>query len=251
MMFALSIKGVTKRFGGLVAVRDVHMDIPLGERRALIGPNGAGKTTLFNLIAGDLSVTSGEIHVFGHNVTRMAPHQRVKYGLRRTYQTSALFQQLTVAENLYLGVLGPKKKGHFNIFKSTKNDKNSMSRVFEIAESVRLAERLSSTVSDLSHGERRQLEIGLAIAHEPRLIMLDEPAAGLSIDERKVVVDLMNTFDRNISLLLIEHDMEVALTIGERVTVLHEGQIIAEGTPSEISNNSLVQEVYLGENLHE
>ena len=250
-MTALSIKGVTKRFGGLVAVRDVFMDIPLGERRALIGPNGAGKTTLFNVIAGDLPATTGEIQVFGHNVTRMSPHQRVKYGLRRTYQTSALFQRLTVAENLYLGVLGPKKKGHFNLFGIAKNDKVIMERVYKIGESVQLSDRITSKVSDLSHGERRQLEIGLAIAHEPRLIMLDEPAAGLSIDERKVVVDLMNSFDRTISLLLIEHDMEVALKIGERVTVLHEGQIIAEGSPSEISNNSLVQEVYLGESLNE
>lgn len=250
-MLALSVKGVTKRFGGLVAVRDVHMDIPLGERRALIGPNGAGKTTLFNVIAGDLPASAGQIHVFGQDVTHMAAHQRVQYGLRRTYQTSALFQQLTVAENLYLGVLGPKRKGHFNLLGVAKNDQAGMERVFQISESVRLSERSASKVSDLSHGERRQLEIGLAIAHEPRLIMLDEPAAGLSIDERKVVMGLMNSFDRNISLLLIEHDMEVALTIGERVTVLHEGQIIAEGTPSEISNNSLVQEVYLGESLHE
>jgi len=250
-MFALSTKGVTKRFGGLVAVRDVSINIPHGERRSLIGPNGAGKTTLFNLIAGDLYPTYGEVYVFDKNVTRMAPHKRVSYGLRRTYQTSALFNQLTVIENLYLGVLGAKKKGHFSILSTAKDDKTCMEQAIRISELIRLSERLSSMVGDLSHGECRQLEIGLAIAHEPRLIMLDEPAAGLSIDERKVIVDLINSFDRNISLLLIEHDMEVALTIADRVTVLHEGQIIAEGTPSEISNNSLVQEVYLGECISE
>jgi branched-chain amino acid transport system ATP-binding protein len=250
-MNALSVKNVTKRFGGLFAVRDVHLDIPIGERRALIGPNGAGKTTLFNLIAGDLSPTSGEIHVFDNDVTRMPPHRRVKYGLRRTYQTSALFDQLTVKQNLYLGVIGPQNKRHLNLFSVAEKDSVNLDRVFEVCESIRLEERLETKASDLSHGERRQLEIGLALAFEPRLIMLDEPAAGLSIDERGVVKTLLQGLDREITLLLIEHDMEVALSVGEFVVVLHEGQIIAEGTPSEISNNTLVQDVYLGETHHE
>lgn len=250
-MNALSIENVTKRFGGLFAVRDVHLDIPNGERRGLIGPNGAGKTTLFNLVAGDLSVTSGRIDVYGHDVTKLPPHRRVDFGLRRTYQTSALFDQLSVKQNLYLGVIGPQKKLHLDMFSKAENNREHMDKVYLVSESVRITERLSSKVSDLSHGERRQLEIGLALAYQPQLIMLDEPAAGLSVDERNVVVNLLNELDRSITLLLIEHDMEVALNVSERVTVLHEGEIIAEGTPEDISNNVLVQSVYLGESLND
>jgi branched-chain amino acid transport system ATP-binding protein len=250
-VYALSLDGVTKRFGGLVAVRDVNLDVPHGERRALIGPNGAGKTTLFNLIAGDLEATSGKIAVFEQDVSRMPPHRRVSLGLRRTYQTSALFDQMTVAENLYLGVLGPKKKGHFNMTNLANNDSRNMDRVFEVGELIGLDEQMDSKAGDLSHGERRQLEIGLAIAYEPRLIMLDEPAAGLSPDERFAIVDLMNSLSRDITLILIEHDMDVALTVGEQVTVLHKGSIIADGKPGDISKNDLVQQVYLGESLHD
>ncbi len=250
-MNALSLDGVTKRFGGLVAVRDVSLDVPHGERRALIGPNGAGKTTLFNLIAGDLQVSSGEIAVFGQDVKQMPPHRRVMLGLRRTYQTSALFNELTVAENLYLGVLGPKKKGHFNMVIPAMDDHRNMDRALEVSELIGLDDQLDFKAGDLSHGERRQLEIGLAIACEPRLIMLDEPAAGLSSEERIAVVDLMNSLSREITLILIEHDMDVALTVGEQVTVLHKGGIIADGTPDKISTNDLVQQVYLGESLHD
>jgi branched-chain amino acid transport system ATP-binding protein len=246
---ALTLKGVCKRFGGLEAVRDVHMDVPHGERRALIGPNGAGKTTLFNVIAGDLSATAGEIYVFGHDVTKMPPHKRVQLGLRRTYQTSALFDKLTVAQNIFLGVLGPSTSGHFNILKRPERDLVRMDKVDEIADSVKLSDRLTIPAGDLSHGERRQLEIGLAIAEQPKLIMLDEPAAGLSAEERTVIVGLMNELGKDITILLIEHDMEIALKVGERVTVLHEGAIIAEGPPEDISANNLVQQIYLGESL--
>lgn len=250
-MNALSLEGVSKRFGGLEAVRDVHMSVPHGERRALIGPNGAGKTTLFNVIAGDLPATSGSITVFDRDVTHLPPHRRVKLGLRRTYQTSALFDKLTVAENLYLGVLGPRGTGHFNMVKHASADSMCVDRAAEVAGIVRLTDKLTTKAGDLSHGERRQLEIGLALSHEPRLIMLDEPAAGLSADEREVIIGLMNALGDDITLLLIEHDMDVALNVSDRVTVLHEGSIIAEGTPSEISSNDLVQQVYLGGSLHE
>jgi len=248
---ALSLDGVTKRFGGLQAVRDVNLDVPHGERRALIGPNGAGKTTLFNVIAGDLQATAGKIMVFGQDVTRMPPHRRIKLGLRRTYQISALFDKLTVAENLYLGVLGPQSKGHFNMLRLVEKDAKNMDRALEVADVIGLTDRLGTEAGDLSHGERRQMEFGLAIAFEPHIIMLDEPAAGLSTDERVGIVELMNTLSRDITLLLIEHDMDVALNVGEIVTVLHEGNIIAEGTPSEISGNDLVQQIYLGESLHD
>ena len=228
------------------------MEIPHGQRRALIGPNGAGKTTLFNIVAGDLRATHGRIAVFGHDVTQLATHRRVELGLRRTYQTSALFDQLTVKQNLYLGVLGPSVHWlHLDVATIPEHDSVRMERVLKVADSVGMSHRLDATAGELGHGERRQLELGLAIAWEPRLIMLDEPAAGLSSEERRVLMTLITKLDRDVSVLLIEHDMEVALNIGEQVTVLHDGTIIADGTPSEISSNSLVQQVYLGEELYE
>jgi branched-chain amino acid transport system ATP-binding protein len=216
----------------------------------LIGPNGAGKSTLFNVIAGDLPASAGQIIIFDKDVTLMPVHKRVGLGLRRTYQTSALFDQLTVRENLYLGVIGP-GKGHFNMVVNAARDRERMTQVEKTAQSVRLSDRLDSKAGDLSHGERRQLEIGLAMAWEPKFIMLDEPAAGLSPDERIVLRKLLNDLPRDITLLLIEHDMDVALSVGERVTVLHEGAVVSEGTPLEITANPMVQRIYLGGKLDE
>ena len=156
-MNALSLDGVSKRFGGLEAVRDVHMDVPQGERRALIGPNGAGKTTLFNVIAGDLPATEGKITVFGTDVTRMPPHKRVKLGLTRTYQTSALFDKLTVIQNMYLGVIGPAGSRHFDLFRHATSDNVHQERALETIEAVGLGDRVETPTGDLSHGERRQL----------------------------------------------------------------------------------------------
>jgi branched-chain amino acid transport system ATP-binding protein len=246
---ALSLNGVSKRFGGLEAVRDVHMDVPHGERRALIGPNGAGKTTLFNVIAGDLPVTSGNINVFGQDVTGMPPHRRVKLGLTRTYQTSALFDTLTVAQNMYLGVIGPAGSRHFDMLRLAEKDIAHQERALQVIEVVGLGDRVTTSTGDLSHGERRQLEVGLAIAYKPRLVMLDEPASGLSPEERQSLIDLLNSLEQDITLLLIEHDMEVAFNVSEHVTVLHDGRVIVEGTPEEISANDVVQKVYLGERL--
>lgn len=226
------------------------MDVAHGERRALIGPNGAGKTTLFNVIAGDLAATSGQITLFGQSVTRMPVHRRVGLGLRRTYQKSALFDTLTVAQNLYLGLLGP-NRGHFNMVSLAHKDAARSRRVAGVAESVALTDRLEASAGELSHGERRQLEFGLAIASEPRLVMLDEPMSGLSPEERATIVKLLNALPPDVTLLLIEHDMDVALNIAKRVTVLHEGRIIAEGSPEEISANPMVQQVYLGERADE
>jgi branched-chain amino acid transport system ATP-binding protein len=247
---ALFLQGVSKRFGGLYAVSDITMDVAHGERRALIGPNGAGKTTLFNVIAGDLPASGGEINLFGQNVTRMPVYRRVGLGLRRTYQKSALFDALTVAQNLYLGVLGP-NRGHFDMLSLAQKDARRSPRVAEVAESVGLVDRLEACAGELSHGERRQLEFGLAIASEPRLVMLDEPMSGLSPEERVKIVKLLEALPRKVTLLLIEHDMDVALSVAKRVTVLHEGRVIAEGSPEEISANSLVQQVYLGEKLND
>jgi branched-chain amino acid transport system ATP-binding protein len=222
------------------------MTVAQGERRSIIGPNGAGKSTLFNVIAGEIRPTRGAVRIGKSDVTRMPVHRRVALGLRRTFQTSALFDPLTVKENLYLGVLGPSEGRHFDFYRPDA-DPGILARVDAAARAVRLDDRLSARAGDLSHGERRQLEIGLALAFEPRLIMLDEPAAGLSADERGVLTELLLGLDREITIMLIEHDMDVALTVGEKVTVLHDGAMIAEGDPAEISADPLVQRVYLGE----
>lgn len=244
-MNALTLRSVTKRFGGLTAVGDVSLTIAHGEKWALIGPNGAGKTTLFNVIAGDLPVTSGRIELYDTDVTKMPVHKRVKLGLRRTYQTSALFNSLTVAQNLFLGTLGP-EQGHLVMTKRFDHDTVRMQRVVELADSIGLGNRLQTHAVDLSHGERRQLEFGLAIASEPRFVMLDEPAAGLSPEERKIILEMLRKIDDKITLLLIEHDMDVALRAAQRVAVMHEGRIIAIGSSDEITSNELVQRVYLG-----
>jgi len=244
-MSALVVEDVRMRFGGLIALQDIQMDVLQGERRAIIGPNGAGKSTLFNIIAGDVLPSEGRVLLNGIDVTQFPPYKRVSRGLRRTYQTSALFDTLTVSENLYLGALGPDGAAHFNMSRLAAAP--AVVRRAELAaEAVRLTGRRRARAGDLSHGERRQLEIGLAIANEPRLILLDEPAAGLSADERYLITELLLGLDRAMTVMLIEHDMEIALTVGERVTVLHEGAVIAEGTPASISANPLVQQVYLG-----
>lgn len=249
MVNTLTLQNVSKRFGGLYAVRDVNLDVAHGERLGLIGPNGAGKTTLFNVITGDLRETEGEIFLFGQNVTRTAVRKRVAIGLRRTYQKSSLFNSLTVGENLYLGILGPQAGGgrrHYDLIRQAKKDRSRVDSAHDIAGAVRLEDKFDTSSGLLSHGERRQLEIGLAMALEPRLVMFDEPVSGLSPEERKMVVQMLRLLPKDITLLLIEHDMHVALSVSERVVVLHEGKVIREGTPEQISADPEVQRIYLG-----
>lgn len=249
----LSLQNVCKRFGGFYALRDISLDIAQGERVAIIGPNGAGKTTLFNLINGDLEVTEGKIFIFGQDVTKAPVRKRVNMGIRRTYQKSSLFDTLTVGENLYLGVLGPqveKKLKHYNMVGLVRRDEETFHRAQVIARTVGLEDKFCTPAGLLSHGERRQLEIGLAIALNPAILMFDEPVSGLSSDERGIIVKMLKSLSSHITMLLIEHDMNVALTLSERIVVLHEGCIIREGTPEEISNDPKVKEVYLGGSIH-
>jgi branched-chain amino acid transport system ATP-binding protein len=247
----ISMRGVSKYFGGVQAVRDIDLNVAHGERKVLIGTNGAGKTTLFNLIAGDLNVTSGRIELFGHNVTNLLVHRRVRLGIRRTYQTSALFDGLSVRENLYLGLLGSGSLwDKLNIFRKAKLDKSRSQEVVETAGMIGLAERLDTQVIELSHGERRQLEFGQSVITRPRLLLFDEPTAGLSTDERGTMLKLIQGLSRDLTVVLIEHDMDVAFSIADTVTVLHEGRIIAKGLPEEIRKNELVQQIYLGGSVH-
>jgi branched-chain amino acid transport system ATP-binding protein len=240
----LRLRGVGRRFGGLHAVRDVNLEIVAGERRAILGPNGAGKTTLFNLIAGDYHVSTGAIELFGHNVTAAPARARARLGLARTYQQSRLFLDLTVEDNLYLSALGV-RRGHLRPV-ITRRDGDLRERAREAAHRVAIEKKLDQPVGSLSHGEHRQVAVAMALASEPRMLMLDEPASGLSPGERQLLTDLLLALGREITLIVIEHDMDVALRVAERVTMMHEGRVIVEGTPDEIRANALVHELYLG-----
>ena len=240
----LRLRGVGRRFGGVHAVQEVDLEIRPGERRAILGPNGAGKTTLFNVISGEFPPTAGGIELFGKDVTVQPARKRARLGLSRTFQTSKLFLGLSVEDNLYVAVLGV-REGHLRPVRSGK-DSEMRERARAMAEAVGLGDRLESLVGELSHGEQRQLEVGMARVVEPRLMMLDEPAAGLSRAERVSLTELLLQLDPGITLILIEHDMDVALRVAEWVTMMHEGRVIAEGTPAEIRANKLVHDLYLG-----
>jgi branched-chain amino acid transport system ATP-binding protein len=235
---------VGRRFGALQALHDVSMEVPAGERRAILGPNGAGKTTLFNVVAGDFLPTSGSIELFGTDVTTLPPYARTRLGVCRTYQTSQLFMGLTVAQSLFLAVRGV-QKGRFGIRRPPADDPGRL-RAAEIAETVGLTSDLAAPVGSLSHGQQRQLEVGMALAGSPRLLMLDEPAAGLSRAERISLTDLLRRLPRTMTVVLVEHDMDVALAVADRVTVMAEGTPIVEGKPDEIQDNRTVQDIYLG-----
>ena len=240
----LRVRGLSRNFGGVVAVSDVDLDLAPGERRAVLGPNGAGKSTLFNLIAGADVPTAGSVTLFGVDVTRLGARQRTRMGLSRTFQTSRLLTGLTVEDNLYLAAVGV-AGGRFRMLR-TGRDSAARKRARETAESVGMTDRLDTLAGDLSHGEQRQLEIGLALVAEPRMLLLDEPAAGLSRAERQLLTALLLSLDRDVTLLLIEHDMDVALTVAERVTMMHDGVVIVEGTPAEIRADQRVHDLYLG-----
>jgi branched-chain amino acid transport system ATP-binding protein len=239
------LRGVGRRFGGLHAVREVDLDVMPGERRAILGPNGAGKTTLFNVIAGDFAPTSGTVELFGDDVTFAPARKRTKLGLARTYQQSRMLLGLTVEDSIYLSILGV-SAGHMRPVILPKKDKELRERARAAAGRVGIHDKLGELVGSLSHGEHRQVAIAMSLASEPKMLMLDEPAAGLSRGERQLLTELLIGLDRGITLLLIEHDMDVALHVAERVTMMHDGRVIVEGTPAEIRGNQLVHDLYLG-----
>ena len=216
-----------------------------GERRALIGPNGAGKTTLFNLVAGALAVTTGRIELFGHDVTRMPSHRRAALGLTRTFQVSNLFPTLSVLDNCLLAVQALTSR-KFAMHRPVARDAELRTRAEQTLAAVGLAERAGTTVRNLSHGEQRQLEIGLALAGRPRVLLLDEPTAGLSPAESTAMARLLGQLDPAITVLIIEHDMDIALELAQHVTVLHYGRVIADGTRDAVRADPTVQEIYLG-----
>jgi branched-chain amino acid transport system ATP-binding protein len=241
----LRLRGVGRRFGGLHAVREVTLDVLPGERRAILGPNGAGKTTLFNVIAGDLAPSAGQVELFGEDVTTLPSRVRARLGLARTYQQSRLFLGLTVENSIYLSILGV-RNGHLRPVVLPRRDEELRERARAAAGRVAISHKLDELVGSLSHGEHRQVALAMALASEPKILMLDEPASGLSRGERTLLTDLLLALDREITLILIEHDMDVALRVAERVTMMHEGRVIVEGTPTEIRADNLVHELYLG-----
>ncbi|HEY1366456.1 MAG TPA: ABC transporter ATP-binding protein [Gaiellaceae bacterium] len=242
---ALRLRGVGRRFGGLYAVRDVDLEVMPGERRAILGPNGAGKTTLFNVISGDLTPSTGAIELFGDDVTALPARRRAKLGLARTYQKSRLFPGLSVEDNLYLATLGV-ERGHLRPVSLPGRDGEFRERARRIAGAVMLGDKLDTLVGSLSHGEQRQLEVGMARVSEPKLMLLDEPASGLSRGERTALTELLLQLDPSITLILIEHDMDVALRVAQKVTMMHDGRVIVEGSPAEIRANEVVHDLYLG-----
>jgi branched-chain amino acid transport system ATP-binding protein len=244
-MLALQLAGVSRAFGGLVAVDRVSLDVRPGERRALIGPNGAGKTTLFNLISGEVAPTAGRITLFGHDVTRLAPHRRAGLGLGRTYQITNLFPQLTVLDNCLLAAqaLSPAR---LHLHRARARYPALFAQARAAMTAVGLAGKADETVRRLSHGEQRQLEIALALAGRPRLLLLDEPTAGLSPAESHHMTELLRTLDPAMTILIIEHDMDVAFALTDRITVLHYGRVVADGVGDAVKANPLVQEIYLG-----
>jgi branched-chain amino acid transport system ATP-binding protein len=245
---ALRLEGVSKRFGALQAVEDVSFSVAAGERRAVIGANGAGKTTLFNVITGDYPASAGRVRFFGDDVTAHRPYERVRAGMRRTYQSSLLFRDLTVRDNLFLAVRGV-SRGRFNFARSGRGS-TTRAAAEDLLERVRLTHVGDETVASLSHGQQRQLEVGMALAGAPRLILFDEPAAGLSPAERRELVALLAALPAHMSFILIEHDLEIALRVVDRVTVMHNGRMLKEGTPAEIENDPEVQEIYMGRAGH-
>ncbi|MSQ87760.1 MAG: ABC transporter ATP-binding protein [Betaproteobacteria bacterium] len=241
---ALRLEGVSRSFGALRAVENFSFSVAAGERRAVIGANGAGKTTLFNVIMGDYAASAGRVRFFGDDVTAHPPYERIRAGMRRTYQSSLLFRDLTVRDNLFLAVRGV-SRGRFSFRRSGKSQSTE-----DILERVRLTHVGDESVASLSHGQQRQLEIGMALAGAPRLILFDEPAAGLSLAERRELVALLTALPAHMSFILIEHDLEIALRVVSRVTVMHNGRMLKEGTPAEIENDAEVQEIYMGQAGH-
>ena len=243
--YALRLERVSKWFGGLRAVDGVELAVRPGERRALIGPNGAGKTTLFNLIAGALPASDGRITLFGDDVTRLAQHRRAALGLTRTFQITNLFPSLTVLANVLLAAQAL-TRAKFSMLRPLARFADLEARAHQALGAVGLADRAATTVRHLSHGEQRQLEIALALAGQPRVLLLDEPAAGLSQAEAHLMTGLLRRLDPAITLLIIEHDMDIALEVAQHVTVLHYGKVIADGPREAVKADPMAREIYLG-----
>jgi branched-chain amino acid transport system ATP-binding protein len=241
---ALRIQNLKKAFGGLPAIDDVSLEVAAGERRLIIGPNGAGKTTLFNLVTGDLPCDSGSVRLFDQEISRLPPHRRVHRGLARTYQIITLFPKETLEHNVVLSLLGLSKARWRTFTPLQKFPFHDEAR--RVLARVGLEALAKRPLSEVAYGEKRRVEIAMALAQNPRVLLLDEPLAGLSREERAGVKQLINAIPREVTLVMIEHDMDTVLDMAERITVLHYGSIIVEGNRAEVVADPKTREVYLG-----
>jgi len=245
-MSALVIAGLDKSFGGLRVTSAVNLAVEPGERRLIIGPNGAGKTTLFNLIAGELKPDRGSISLFGRDLTRMASRRRAHMGLSRTYQIITLFPRDTLLHNVLLSLLGL-SGWRWNPVMRLDRQRALVAAAEAALGRVGLAHLAARPLAETSYGERRRVEIAMALAQNPKLLLLDEPFAGLSVDERRDVQKLLGDIPRDVTIVMIEHDMDVALEFAERISVMHFGEVIVEGNRAEVVADPRVKEIYLGE----
>jgi branched-chain amino acid transport system ATP-binding protein len=243
---ALAVQSLTKSFGGLRVTANVSLMVEPGERRLIIGPNGAGKTTLFNLITGELRPDSGSIQLFGRDITRVASRRRAHLGMARTYQIITLFPRDTIQRNVTLALLGLSPL-RWNPISDLDRQRHIAARAREALTRVGLAHIAERPLSETAYGERRRVEIAMALAQNPKVLLLDEPFAGLSVDERRDVRELLTAIPRDVTVVMIEHDMDVALEFAERITLLHFGEVIVEGTRNEVVNDPRTREVYLGD----
>jgi branched-chain amino acid transport system ATP-binding protein len=242
----LTVSRLCKSFGGLRVTADVDLNVEPGERRLIIGPNGAGKTTLFNLITGELTPDSGSIRLFDRDITRVPSRRRAHLGMARTYQIITLFTRDTILHNVTLALLGLSKL-RWNPFIGIERQSHLVEEAREVLKRVGLDRIAERPLAETSYGERRRVEIAMALVQQPKLLLLDEPFAGLSIDERHDVQQLIANIPRQVTIVMIEHNMDVALDFAERVTLLHFGEVIVEGTRAEVVANPRTREVYLGE----
>jgi branched-chain amino acid transport system ATP-binding protein len=249
MLPLLHLEGVSRNFGGLKAVDEVTLSVETGARHAVIGPNGAGKTTLFNVISGELPPSGGSIAMNGTNITKQAPHQRAALGIARTFQITRLFPELTVTDNVLLACAALDRR-KFTMFRPLSSYPEFAERAARLLEQFGLSSIASEQARHISYGARRRLDVALALAGRPRLLLLDEPMAGLSTPERVSMRGLLEQLDPSIAVLLIEHDMDVAFSFAARVTVLHQGKVLADGGRNEVSASDLVQKAYLGGLVH-
>ncbi|PYN79876.1 MAG: ABC transporter ATP-binding protein [Candidatus Rokuibacteriota bacterium] len=244
-MMALQVEQLSHRFGGLLALNDVNLVVAPGERLAIIGPNGAGKTTLFNIVTGIFRPMAGRIRLFGQDVTRLPPHRRAQLGLARTFQITTLFPRLTVLDSVLLAVQGLDPV-RFALHRPRETYRHLLARAEALLVDWGLADRCQQMTGRLSYGEQRQVELILALAGAPKVLLLDEPTAGLSPAETASVTEMIRRFSRDTTILLIEHDMDVALDLVDRVAVLFQGRVLAEGSKDKIRSDPEVAAIYLG-----